>query len=50
MSPAALGDIAAPAPLTAEHDTSQFVCLHVSLSTWLSKRAVANAASGASRT
>ena len=50
MSPAALGGTAAPAPLTAEHDISQFVCRHASLSAWLSKRALANAASGASRT
>jgi GNAT superfamily N-acetyltransferase len=50
MSPAGLGDIAAPTPLTAEHNTSQFVCRHDSLSAWLSKRALANAASGASRT
>ena len=50
MSSAALGDVAAPAPLTAEHDTSQFVCRHDSLSAWLSRRALANAASGASRT
>ena len=39
-----------PAPLTAEHDTSAFTCRHESLSAWLSKRALANAASGASRT
>lgn len=50
MNPAALGGTAAPVPLTAEHDTSQFVCRHGSLSAWLSKRALANAASGASRT
>lgn len=50
MNPAALGGTAAPVPLTAEHDTSQFVCRHDSLSAWLSKRALANAASGASRT
>lgn len=50
MNPAAPGGISAPAPLTIEHDTSQFVCRHDSLSAWLSKRALANAASGASRT
>ena len=50
VSSAAAGATAAPAPLTAEHDTSQFVCRHDSLSAWLSKRALANAASGASRT
>ena len=50
MSAAAFDGIAGPTPLTAEHDTSQFVCRHDSLSAWLSKRALANAASGASRT
>jgi GNAT superfamily N-acetyltransferase len=40
----------APVPLTAEHDTSAFSCRHESLNTWLAKRALANAASGASRT
>jgi GNAT superfamily N-acetyltransferase len=50
MSPAALAGASSPAPLTAEHDTSQFVCRHGSLSVWLSRRAQANAASGASRT
>ena len=39
-----------PGPLTAEHDTSAFTCRHESLSAWLSKRALANAVSGASRT
>ena len=39
-----------PLPLTAEHDTSAFTCRHASLSIWLGKRALANAASGASRT
>lgn len=47
MTPSGLG---APVPLAADHDTSQFVCKHASLSTWLGKRALANAASGASRT
>jgi GNAT superfamily N-acetyltransferase len=50
VNPAAPGGTSAPAPLTTEHDTSQFVCRHDSLSAWLSKRALANAASGASRT
>ena len=50
MNPAALGGTAAPVPLTPERDTSQFVCRHDALSVWLSKRALANAASGASRT
>jgi GNAT superfamily N-acetyltransferase len=40
----------APVPLTASHDTSAFTCKHESLSTWLHKRALVNAASGASRT
>jgi GNAT superfamily N-acetyltransferase len=39
-----------PVPLTAEHNTSEFTCRHASLSNWLGKRALANAASGASRT
>lgn len=39
-----------PVPLTAEHVTSAFTCRHASLSAWLDKRALANAASGASRT
>jgi predicted N-acetyltransferase YhbS len=38
-----------PAPLTVEHDTSAFVCKHASLTTWLQKRALVNATSGASR-
>jgi GNAT superfamily N-acetyltransferase len=38
-----------PAPLTVEHDTSAFVCKHESLTTWLQKRALVNATSGASR-
>ena len=50
MIPAALGSAAAPVPLTAEHDASQLVCQHESLNVWLRKRALANAASGASRT
>ena len=50
MSPIAPDAAAAPVPITAEHDTSQFVCRHDSLSVWLSKRALVNAASGASRT
>lgn len=44
------GGLSAPAPLTAAHDTSGFVCRHQSLSDWLGKRALANAAAGASRT
>ncbi len=47
MSEPGLG---APAPLTEAHATSAFICRHASLSTWLGKRALANAASGASRT
>ena len=39
-----------PTPLTAAHDTSAFTCRHDSLSIWLNKRALANTASGASRT
>lgn len=39
-----------PVPLTAAHDTSAFSCGHESLSTWLNKRALTNAVSGATRT
>jgi GNAT superfamily N-acetyltransferase len=43
-------DVHAPVPLTADHDTSAFSCRHEALNSWLRKRALANAASGASRT
>jgi GNAT superfamily N-acetyltransferase len=46
----AAATLGAPVPLTAGHDTSAFACKHESLSVWLHKRALANAASGASRT
>jgi GNAT superfamily N-acetyltransferase len=36
----------APTPLTEAHDTSAFTCTHESLTTWLQKRALLNAASG----
>ena len=39
-----------PTPLTAEHDVASFTCRHESLATWLERRALANSASGASRT
>jgi GNAT superfamily N-acetyltransferase len=42
--------LGAPTPLTATHETSQFVCSHPALSTWLARRALANAVGGASRT
>ena len=41
--------LSAPTPLTAAHDTSAFTCTHESLTTWLQKRALVNAISGASR-
>ena len=47
MSVGALGP---PIPVTAEHDTSSFVCRHESLSQWLRRRALANALTGATRT
>ncbi len=47
MTAARLG---VPVPLTAAHDTSAFSCQHESLSTWLNKRALTNALSGATRT
>jgi len=40
----------APVPLTPDRDTSAFIGRHDSLSAWLSKRALANAVAGASRT
>jgi predicted N-acetyltransferase YhbS len=40
----------APTPLTASHLTDGFDCGHPSLNAWVQKRALANAASGASRT
>jgi GNAT superfamily N-acetyltransferase len=40
----------APVPLRPEHDLSSFSCKHESLNNWLVKRALANGASGASRT
>ena len=43
-------ELHAPVPLRANHDISGFSCQHDSLNTWLVKRALANAASGASRT
>jgi GNAT superfamily N-acetyltransferase len=42
--------IAAPAPLTAEHDLSAFSCGNPALDDWLRRRALANQDSGASRT
>lgn len=47
VSAAGLGS---PALLSADHDTSSFTCAHESLNTWLRKRALSNAVSGASRT
>lgn len=44
------GALGAPTPLTATHETSQFVCRHSVLSTWLAKRALANGVGGAART
>ncbi len=40
----------APSPLTADHDTAAFQCVHGALNTWLQKRALANSVTGASRT
>lgn len=47
MSTAVLGP---PVPITADHDTTGFVCRQGALSQWLRGRALANASSGASRT
>ena len=43
-------ELHAPVPLRADHDISGFSCQHDSLNSWLVKRALANGASGASRT
>lgn len=48
--PGTTGPADAPVRLTADHDTSAFVCRHESLRAWLGKRALANAATGAART
>ncbi|MEP7053016.1 MAG: GNAT family N-acetyltransferase [Pseudomonadota bacterium] len=40
----------APVPLRANHELSEFSCQHASLNSWLTKRALANGASGASKT
>jgi GNAT superfamily N-acetyltransferase len=40
----------APVPLRPDHDLSGFSCQHAALNSWLVKRALANGASGASRT
>lgn len=37
-------------PLNAEHDTARFGCRHESLNQWLRRRALANAATGVTRT
>jgi predicted N-acetyltransferase YhbS len=42
--------VGAPVPITARHDTSGFTCRHDALNQWLRRRALANAASGATRT
>lgn len=39
-----------PALITAEHDCSAFSCAHDALTEWLQKRALANQASGGSKT
>jgi GNAT superfamily N-acetyltransferase len=39
-----------PALITPEHDCSTFACRHDALTEWLQKRALANQASGASKT
>lgn len=45
-----MGIITAPIPLTAEHDTSLFTCGNALLDEWLTKRALKNQDSGASKT
>jgi GNAT superfamily N-acetyltransferase len=39
-----------PTPITAEHDLSQFECVHDELSRWLKDRGLQNDSSGASKT
>ena len=48
--PATPSALQVPTPLTASHLTDGFDCGHPSLNAWLQKRALGNAASGASRT
>jgi GNAT superfamily N-acetyltransferase len=42
--------LTAPALLSTEHDCTAFSCRHASLTEWLQKRALANQASGGSKT
>lgn len=42
--------LSAPEPLQPEHSVEDFSCGHASLDRWLKRRALANQASGASRT
>jgi GNAT superfamily N-acetyltransferase len=44
------GALAAPLPLSADHITAGFACGEAALDDWLKRRALANQASGASRT
>ncbi len=44
-----MGKVTAPEPLTAQHDRTSFDCGAPSLNDWLQKRALKNAASGASQ-
>lgn len=42
--------LSSPEPLTPEHDVTGFVCAHDSLAQWLTRRALTNLITGASRT
>ena len=39
-----------PTPITADHDLSQFKCIHDDLSNWLKERSLKNDGTGASKT
>jgi GNAT superfamily N-acetyltransferase len=45
-----LAQLGPPVPIATNHDTSGFVCRHEALNQWLRRRALGNAASGATRT
>ena len=45
-----MGELTAPAPLTADHQVSSFDCGNDALNQWLKRRALKNQHSGASRT
>ncbi|NML17681.1 GNAT family N-acetyltransferase [Azohydromonas sp. G-1-1-14] len=42
--------LSAPAPISPQHDVSNFACEHSELTTWLQRRALANHVAGGSKT